>query len=412
MSSNRSLNSHKGTGEQTLLAKKGWNLLAEDVGLPAAVLSESAIEKNARWMQGFSQQAGVKLAPHGKTTMAPSLFKQQLDAGAWAISLATVPQVISAYQHGVKRVIMANQLVGKYHCEQLVALLRDTDFEFYCFVDSVDNLRWLGEFFQHHQVTLHVLLEIGVQGGRCGWRDLKDVSALVDVTTKYSSISLAGLSFYEGVIHGENAEQKVVDFIAEIKLLCHVLVSQKAFDTEQVLITGAGSAWYDVVAKELTTDTSIDYVPVIRPGCYLIHDTGIYQDAQQTVMSRSQLACDIGGDLISSLTIWAYVYSVPEPGLMIIGFGKRDAAFDAGLPTPELHFRPGNESPSQAPKHWQSVKIMDQHLMVKTHEEDDVKVGDIIVFSTSHPCLTMDKWRLINIANDNYMVHKQIETFF
>lgn len=412
MSSNRAFNSHKGTGNKTLLADKGWNLLAEDVGLPAAVLSESALEQNAQWMQRFSQQAGVKLAPHGKTTMAPSLFKQQLDTGAWAISLATIPQVISAYQHDVRRVIMANQLVGKYHCEQLVELLRDPSFEFYCFVDSVDNLRWLGEFFQQHQVTINVLLEIGVPGGRCGWRDLKDVSAIVDVITKYSSISLAGLSFYEGVIHGDNAEQKIVEFISEIKQLCQGLVSQKAFDAEQVLITGAGSAWYDVVAKELTTDTSIDFVPVIRPGCYLIHDTGIYQDAQQSVMSRSQLACDIGGDLVSSLTIWAYVHSVPEPGLMIIGFGKRDAAFDAGLPTPELHFRPGDSAPKTVPSHWQSVKIMDQHLMVKTHADDDVKVGDIIVFSTSHPCLTMDKWRFINIADENYVIHQQIETFF
>ena len=61
-----------------------WNLLAEDVSLPAAVLYEDRIEHNLNWMQAFVQKYGVKFAPHGKTTMAPQLFRRQLDAGAWA----------------------------------------------------------------------------------------------------------------------------------------------------------------------------------------------------------------------------------------------------------------------------------------------------------------------------------------
>ena len=85
----------------------------EDVSLPAAVLYADRIEHNLKWMQAFVAEYGVKLAPHGKTTMAPQLFRRQLEAGAWGITLATAHQVRAAYRGGVHRVLIANQLVGK-----------------------------------------------------------------------------------------------------------------------------------------------------------------------------------------------------------------------------------------------------------------------------------------------------------
>ena len=90
-----------------------WNLLREDLSLPAAVLLEEKLAHNLQWMQKFAAAYGAKLAPHGKTTMAPKLFARQMEAGAWGITLATVHQTRVAWQHGIRRVLMANQLVGK-----------------------------------------------------------------------------------------------------------------------------------------------------------------------------------------------------------------------------------------------------------------------------------------------------------
>ena len=66
-----------------------WNLLNEDVSLPAAVLYEEKLLHNLHWMQQFVAEYGANLAPHGKTTMTPKLFEMQLQAGAWGITLAT-----------------------------------------------------------------------------------------------------------------------------------------------------------------------------------------------------------------------------------------------------------------------------------------------------------------------------------
>ena len=112
---------------------------------------------------------------------------------------------------------MANQLVGKFNCQQLSHLLQDPTLVFYCFVDSVDNARFLGEFFAEQQQQVNLLLEIGVPDGRCGWRELDNIAPLVEAISSYSSLNLAGISFYEGVIHGEDAEEKIVSFIDQIK---------------------------------------------------------------------------------------------------------------------------------------------------------------------------------------------------
>src|SRR6195952_5916202 len=93
-------------------ARLDWNLLDEDVSLPAAVLYADRIEHNLKWMQAFVAEYGVKLAPPGKTTMATQLFRRQLETGAWGITLATVTQLAVAVAAGARRGLIANQVVS------------------------------------------------------------------------------------------------------------------------------------------------------------------------------------------------------------------------------------------------------------------------------------------------------------
>jgi D-serine dehydratase len=405
----------KGSGCLKELNNKGWNLLAEEVSFPIAVIKEKQLLNNAKWMQHFSDKASVKLAPHGKTSMAPDLFKLQLEQGCWGMSLATVPQVINAYEHGVNRIIMANQLVGAYHMKLIANLLQTSDLEFYCFVDSIENVHALGQYFTDENISLNILIEVGVLQGRCGWRDLQNIEHLLDAIKQYPLLRLCGVSFYEGVIHGNDAKEKIVTFINSVCKMVNQLWNDNRFDTQDIIITGAGSAWYDVVCQVLTSSNilqGINFTPIIRPGCYLIHDTGIYQSAQNEIISRSQLACDVSGELVSNLELWAYVHSVPEQGLAIIGLGKRDVAFDAGLPMPETVYRPGNKKPIAIEGTCEVTNIMDQLCMMKFCHKTTLQPGDIVSFSTSHPCLTMDKWRQIGLIDSDFVVKKIIETFF
>ncbi|KAB0681525.1 amino acid deaminase, partial [Burkholderia territorii] len=319
-----------------------WNLLAEDVSLPAAVLYADRIEHNLNWMQAFVQQYGVQFAPHGKTTMAPQLFRRQLDAGAWGITLATAHQTQAAYHGGVRRVLLANQLVGRQNMAIIAQLLSDPEFEFFCLVDSADGVDQLGRFFGEAKRTLNVLIELGVPGGRAGVRDAAQREAVLDAIARYpDTLKLAGIELYEGVLKEEG---EIRAFLQDAVALTRALAEAGRFARTPAILSGAGSAWYDVVAEEFAKASDAGFAEVVlRPGCYLTHDVGIYKKAQTDVFARNPTARRMGEGLLPALQLWAYVQSVPEPDRAIVALGKRDAAFDAGLPEPARHFRPGRD---------------------------------------------------------------------
>ena len=66
------------------IGRQGWNLLGGDLPMPVAVLKDSAIDTNDRWMRAFLAERGLLIAPHGKTTMAPQLFRRQVDGAPGA----------------------------------------------------------------------------------------------------------------------------------------------------------------------------------------------------------------------------------------------------------------------------------------------------------------------------------------
>jgi D-serine dehydratase len=56
--------------------------------------------------------------------------------------------------------------------------------------------------------------------------------------------------------------------------------------------------------------------------------------------------------------------------------------------------------------------MMDQHAYLEIAAHDDLRIGDMIGFDISHPCLTFDKWRLLPVLNAEYQVIDIIQTFF
>jgi D-serine dehydratase len=408
---NKGIGALEGARNPEQIVRLGWNLLREDLSLPAAVLYRDKLEHNLKWMQRFIDTYGVRLAPHGKTTMAPQLFQMQLEGGAWGITLATAHQATVAQAYGVKRVLMANELVGLQNMRMIADLLADPEFEFYCLVDSAEGVDLLSSFFRERKLKLNVLMELGVMGGRCGVRDDQQLEAVLDALDRCKSvINLCGVELYEGVLKDEE------DIRAFLQRACRVmerLLADGRSGRSPALISGAGSAWYDVVAEELSAAKFGDSVEIVlRPGCYLTHDVGNYETQQQRILASNPVAREMRSGLVPALHIWAYVQSIREPELVVVTMGRRDAAFDSGLPTPALHYRPGRLEPRSTPSHWEMTKLMDQHGFLKIAPGEDVRVGDMVGFNISHPCLTFDKWRAIAIVDEKYNVVDVVKTYF
>ena len=165
------------------IAAQGWNVLREDLPFPLMLLKRAALDHNARVFETYLSENGLSFSPHGKTTMTPQLFAEQLAHGAWAITAATVNQVMVMRRFGISRIILANQLIGRAAIEAIAAEINgDPGFDFYAFVDSVGQLRNIERHLEGtalaHPVKL--LVEMGVAGGRTGVRSIAEGLALVE----------------------------------------------------------------------------------------------------------------------------------------------------------------------------------------------------------------------------------------
>ncbi|MDY0881344.1 amino acid deaminase [Dongia soli] len=409
-----------GAAEASKLAETAWNVLAGDLPFPVAVLKQTALRHNSNWMQRFLAATGVSLAPHGKTTMAPQLFAQQLNDGCWGITVATAQQAIVCAEAGIRRILMANQLVGAANIAQILSLLRSTpDLDFYCYVDSASGVGLLAEALRgYHDLSLNVLLEMGVKGGRTGCRSIADAVTVLHAIAKVKEIKLRGVAGFEGMIHGASqaeTEARVtafLDLMAEAFMLCR---ERQAFAHEaEAIISAGGSSFFDIVAHRLKEmrDPGPTRI-VIRSGCYLTHDSGLYDDGFPELARRlpRDLAQQLGS-LQPGLFIWSCVQSRPEPGLALLTMGKRDASHDAGLPIPVLRGRTGSTETTPLDRQWQIKQMNDQHAYLHLPEPADLQVGDLICCGISHPCTTFDKWRVIPLVDDNWSVTGAVHTYF
>ncbi len=402
------------------VAGQNWNLLEERLPLPSAVIKQNVLERNAGWLRDFLKKKNVLLAPHGKTTMSPQLFDLQLRYGAWGMTVATVQQLKVCRRFGIPRVMMANQLVGANDIEYVVGeLSRDAAFEFYCLVDSIEGVERLQRVLARigKAKPLRVLIEMGIPGGRTGCRTVDEAIKVAERVSMQSHLALYGVECYEGIIVGtdsKDAESRVKGLLQQVVTVYRGCQSRQLFaDPNCILLSAGGSAYFDMVASMLGRLGQDAVRVIVRSGCYLTHDSLFYERHFRNVKARCAADQVPGGDLKPALEVWAYVQSVPEPGLAVLNAGKRDVSYDIDLPVVEKWYRPGlMKRPEAVEEETAIVALNDQHACLRFPEKMNLAVGDMIALGISHPCTTFDKWRLLWLVDDDYNVTGGIRTFF
>lgn len=398
------------------IASKGWNVLREDLPLPLMVLKRSALNHNAAAFSAYLKANGLSLAPHGKTTMVPQIFAEQLGQGAWGMTAATVSQVQVMRAYGIGRIILANQLVGRPHVAYIAAEINaDPAFDFYCFIDSVAQLRNIvhhldGVALDH---PIKLLLDVGAKGGRTGVRTLDEAKGLAGAIgdADPSKLKLAGVAGFEGSIPGLDKGTSPVDSFAEFIVdVARALPPEQLAGLDEFILSAGGSSYYDIVAEHFRAlNLKVPIRMLLRSGCYVTHDSGAYL-AAHVAAEADPHRHGVQPELQPALEVWAYVQSLPEPGLGFLTMGKRDIPFDAGFPVPTKLYRPGV---GFLPVGTATVfATNDQHAFVRLGPDTDWEVGDLVASGISHPCTAFDKWRFIPVVTDDYDVVDGVLTFF
>jgi D-serine dehydratase len=399
------------------IGKLGWHVLAGDLPLPVALLKRSALEHNLAWMQRFANERGIDLAPHGKTTMSPQLFRRQLDAGAWGLTVANATQLAVAVAAGARRTLIANQVLADADLAAIQALCKEhSGLRVVFLVDSIAQLALIESWFAGHTggTPFETMLEIGVPGGRTGCRTHDEAVALARRLHASGAVRLVGIECYEGLGAKGRTEDDVpyaralMDRVEAIARRCD---REGLFDSDEVLLSAGGSAIFDLVAGRLKPDLGRPVRGLLRSGCYVTHDHGNYGRMLAAVAQR----CGCQRTLEPALEVWTLVQSRPEPGLALLTAGRRDLSFDIEMPIPIARAARGVLSPQPIPASWKVTALNDQHAHLRWDAADEARapaVGERVGLGISHPCTTFDKWHWMPVVDDDYRVVDAITTRF
>ena len=375
------------------LGVMGWNVLTGALPLPVAVLRWSAIENNSQWMRKVLATYDVSLCPHGKTTMAPQIFRKQLDDGCWGITLSTPHQVQVARHYGVHRIFFANQIVDPAFLDWLAAERNaEPDFEFFHLVNSLECVAALDAVARRHPLVrpFTVLVEVGSQFARTGSRTISDVLDLAKALAAIpKAAALVEVEGFEGSIRGSGAseiESRVVDFLGLVSFAAEAIEARGLFRSNEVILSAGGSAYFDLVATVLS-EARIEQPRriVLRSGCYIAHNSSMYEHLIRRAMERSpellaagkpSPALEVRTYLRSACRISALAFSPPASAIFssISTCRTPNDTSDAACPHPR-RFSPGRTV----------TALNDQHAYFAMPDGSPLAIGDRVQLGIATP---------------------------
>ncbi|MFV0373020.1 alanine racemase [Microbacterium sp.] len=384
---------------------------------PLLTLDRTALAHNTAVMSEWARSQGVLLAPHGKTTMAPALWRQLLDAGAWGLTLATVWQAQVARASGVVRILIANAVVDPIG---LAWLSRELDahpeVEIIVWADAPATVVLMEGVLTDigARRPLAVIAELGAHGGRTGARGQERATALAAQISASPRLRLAGVGGYEGALAHDRSPASLarVDAYLDEMVGLHNEVSARGLYHAHPIVTAGGSAYFDRVSDRLVGSVGTATV-LVRAGAFQVHDDGFYAGIGPLGRTVPGLA------LRSAMHAWVRVVSAPESRLRLFDAGKRDLPFDEGLPVVQGVRGLSAAETRNALGDSRVSALNDQHGFLQLGAGADagaLPVGSVIRLGLSHPCTALDKWRLIPVLDDAHVddprVVDFVDTFF
>ena len=389
------IDSYGKTLEQFLATKP--NLFTANFQFPIMVIKESAVKNNIAQMMSFCNLVDAELAPHVKTTMSPQLAQMQVAAGATALTIANFWQASIFLKHGFKNLIIANEVLDPTAIKEIAKINKQKQAEIIFYVDSILAL----EIIQKHtpvEGEQNLFIEIGTENGRGGVRELSLVEQIAQRISADKRLNLIGVTGFEGAVpdaaRGRRGEKKISKFCQKIVAAAELAYPYKS--DQQFVISAGGSAYFDIVARELNKFEKPRRL-LLRSGGYITHDHRYYEDIYPFASSDRSFQ--------PAIEVWAQVISKPEKDFGVLNLGKRDIGNDLHNPIPIKSYDGQVKSFSAVIE-----KLNDQHGYLRGRQE--FSLAQLIGLGISHPCTTFDKWGLIPLVNDNYDLIDCLQTFF
>lgn len=346
-----------------------------DLDTPALLIDQEILTANLKEMQQYADKKQIKLRPHIKTHKMPFIATQQQSLGAVGIAVAKVGEAEVMAVHGMKNILIANEIVGIEKLERIAALMDTCRVLFGA--DSVCHVKEAEAVFSKHGKTAEILIEIEVGENRSGVIEEMDFQAILLEIQRSPHVEYKGVFGHDGNSYrAENTGQcRDISANAQKKLLSFAKLAEMLGETNEFISYGS--------------------TPAVLCGCEILEGVTELRIGTYALMDSSQ--ANVNGDWNRcAATILSTVISLPTPDRVILDVGAK------GLTMQERKEGICNSRGKGHILDHPGVVIdsmFDEHAIIHNKQFwNNVKIGDKVRIIPAHICPTVNLY-------DNAMFH-------
>ncbi len=283
----------------------------DDVQTPALMLDLDAFERNLTKLMGHAK--GVRVRPHAKSHKCPEIARRQIELGAIGICCQKLSEAAVFAQHGIKDILLTNQVVGAQKLQRLAQLAQTIRLG--VLVDDLAQIQALGQAMAGQRHRLDVYIEIEVGAKRCG-APAQTAGELAQAIASHRQLNFAGLQCYHGAaqhLRAPDARAGAIANAAQVARQAVKAVQAAGFPAPLVTGAGTGTFWYE-------------------------RDSGVYAEVQAgsyALMDRDYADNTAGPQDVRfehALWIKTSVTSVAQDNVVIVDAGLKSLSVDSGMP--------------------------------------------------------------------------------
>lgn len=290
----------------------------EQLETPVTIVDLDVLERNIESMAAFCRENGVALRPMVKTHKAPLVAKQQMQAGAVGVLVATLDEAEEMARVGIVDITIAYPLIGVGQRERLLRLASRTKLTLS--VDSRAAVEAYSKIFdpvtKQGRDPVRVLIIVDSGGRRLGVSP-DDAVALGQVIAAASGLTLAGVATHPGHVYGCSSPDEVEAVAAQetgAVLAAAEQLRSAGFSIDTVAVGSTPTARFA---------GRVDGITEIRPGNYVFYDA-------------IQVALGAARPEDCSLRVVGTVLSRPTASSAVIDVGSKMLSSDRGAHGLEL----------------------------------------------------------------------------
>ncbi len=335
-----------------------------ELDTPSLLIDRAILESNLRFMQDYADAQGVALRPHTKTHKMPAIAMMQMELGAAGIAVAKVGEAEVMAEHGLRDILIANEIVGETKLRRIRALAeRGVDIVFG--VDCPEQVEAAQRVFSGASIPAQISIEIEVGENRSGIIEEADFHALLDCIAACPDVHLRGLFSHDGNSYSApDIDACHAIAVAAMERTVHFarLAEERGMKPESVSFGSTPSLMHGLGIVPGITE--------LRPGTYA------FMDASQANVIGTQERC--------AATVLATVMSRPTAERVILDVGAKGITMQERRKG--ICAAPGKGSIMGWPNvHIDSV--YDEHAIVYSREfRDGTRIGDKVRIIPVHIC--------------------------